>query len=213
MNGTSASSTSSGRPCGYWNLLKATKSARHKEESKLTAAEKEQIRVFNRLLIELAYSFLIAQHHERKPAMQLTATNGLVNPFSSLQSQIAQKELMPTDRLVPAYGRMQFQEPFARGITDIGNAVAGYGIGAKNPVAVAVRGGLAGVGQTWTHMLNVGKTSTDLVLAHRGIAPAISNPNGVLIDLRRAYVDKGNWEVETPFGLAYYAPVLVAVTQ
>lgn len=195
------------------DLLKSTKSARHKEESELTAAEKEQIRVFNRLLIELVYPSLIAHHHERKPAMQLTATNGLVNPFSSLQSQIAQKQQMPTDRLVPAYGRMQVQEPFARGITDIGNAVAGYGIGAKNPVAVAVGSGLSGVGQTWTHMLNVGKTSTDLVLAHRGIAPAISNPNGVLIDLRRAYVDKGNWEVETPFGLAYYAPALDEVTQ
>jgi hypothetical protein len=189
------------------NLLQATEGMRHKRASELTAAEQAQIRILNRLFIELAYAFLIAQHHQRLPGMQLTASNGLVNPLSSFQSQIGQKQLMSTDRLLTAYGRMQVQEPFARGLTDIGNMVAGIGIGKGNPVVAAVGTGLSAMGQAWTHGLNVGKTSSDFVLAPRGIAaPDVSRPNGVLIDMRRAYVDKGNWEVEAPFGLAYYAP-------
>jgi hypothetical protein len=49
------------------------------------------------------------------------------------------------------------------------------------------------------------QTNQALLAIRPPTLPDVGRANGVVFDLRRAYVDRGAWEVEAPFGLAYMA--------
>jgi hypothetical protein len=179
-------------------LLEATRTARQKRPSALSAEEQAQIRRLNRLLIELVYPLLIAQHEARMPGMRLTTTNGLVRPVAVG----GWKEGLTNEHLTGATHMMRMQQPLASTMASLGPLVTRAPI----PHATAIGAGLTAVGHVWRHHLDGQIRVNETILANRGTSPTdLSRPGGVVIDIRRAFIDKGNWQVETPFGLAYYA--------
>lgn len=186
-------------------LLETTQAARQKHPSALSAEEQAQIRRLNRLLIEFVYPSLVAQHEARMPGMRLIATNGLAQPTPVG----GWKERLSNEHLIGATHMMRMQQPLASTVASLGPLVAKAPI----PFAGVIGTGITTGGQIWRHHLDNQVRMNDTIVAHRGINPSdLSNPSGVVLDMRRAFIDKGNWQVEAPFGLAYYAPPAAVTT-
>ena len=160
-------------------LIDRTTPYRRKKATQLSAEQLEQIRFLNRMLLELAYPYCIAQHDNRDPGMQLTLTQGLVD-------QLDYKMSLELVQIVDGQWRVDhFWKPGADFLESFG-------------------GPLAFVGKQWNRHLDfVTKTNEFVCKDQWGIPFHEVQRGGVLANLRRAYIDKGNWPVINWFGLAY----------
>ena len=148
------------------------------------------------MLIELAYPSLIAQHEARTPGMRLTTTNGLVNQIS----MGGWKDTLTNEHLIGATHMMRMQQPIASTVASLGPLVTKAPI----PFAATIGVGLTFGGHVWSYHLNTEIRTNVAILTNRGFSSSdLHSTGGVVIDIRRAYVDKGTWDVEAPFGLAY----------
>jgi hypothetical protein len=211
-------------------LLEKTSSARKKRASELTEAEKGQIRRLNRMLMELAYVYWIERYDRRQPGTTLMTQSGLGHLHRPAQLNIAMSSGSPQPGQVYNASVLNPWVSTARTIATatVGPApvVAASLIGTWNAMNTHQQlTALKVFGQTMTatafHVASKlplppqGQFASAMALTVGGLV--LSNfaqtrlgspqPNigGAMADvLRRPYIDKGNWNVEAPFGLAYY---------
>ena len=155
-------------------LVKETKAARSKDSQDLTDEEKGEIRFLNRLLIEMAYPFLVAKHDHRDPGMQLTLRHGFVDAWSY-------KSSLSPSQLTSGYNRMETYRTWV----DAAKTLPFTG-GVLSPLERHLNNQM-GINRT----IYQAQTGRDL------------DPAGVSADLRQAYIERAaelpvtNW-----FGLA-----------
>lgn len=162
-------------------LINQTQDFRNRLTSDLADAELEKIRILNRMLLELAYPYLIAKHDQRDPGMQLSLTRGgLIDDNKYL------KNLSPVDIAAGQWRVDHLWQPFADALESSGMPVIDF------------------VGSQLNRHLDRIINRNDMYLRKNyGIELDEIRPGGVLIDYRRAFVDKGEWPVVNWFGLAY----------
>lgn len=159
-------------------LIERTAALRRKPYSELGTEDQLSIRAFNRLLIELTYPVLIASHRQRDPGMQLTMKAGLMDMH-------AHRQTLSTPEIRAGQHRIDHTW---RTLADAASMIPLAGPALSNQ---------------WNRHLDQATRFNNMALAGRGIPEHQRMPGGVSADLRRAYVDRGNWPVGAPFGLAY----------
>lgn len=163
-------------------LLENTEGIRAIPKRNLNDTEREQIRILNRRLIEHAYPTLIVKFDQRKPGMQLSLRHGLIDDRTFLQNQTPAQ-------IVSGQWRMDhLWRPMADALQSSGIPLINF----------------AGA-QLNRHYARATQRNVDFLSREYGMNPMDIRPGGVLADLRKAYVDKGDWPVTNWFGLAYVA--------
>jgi hypothetical protein len=208
-------------------LLEKTSSARKKRASDLTEAEKDQIRRLNRMLIELAYVYLIERYDRRHPGTTLAQSAYLrpnaplniamsmgpnqpgqgndarvLNPWLSTARAVSAASLGPVTvvatPVVATWNSLNTHQQLTV-LKVTGVAITTIAVPAAQllpippPARVAIGGVVAIYGATISAQADMGLRSLE------------PKSGGAMADvLRRPYIDKGNWNLEAPFGLAYY---------
>jgi tetratricopeptide (TPR) repeat protein len=159
-------------------LLDETKTYRDRGPAALTAEQKERIQRLNRMLLELAYPLLIAQHNQRDPGTQLTLKYGLID-------KMTHRSMMSPGDIIMGQARMDnLWIPMWHAVTKI--PVIGF------------------IGKWGLDHCETSHRANSFALKDKwGMDLERTRVGGVLVDLRRAYVDKGDWPVGNWFGLAY----------
>jgi tetratricopeptide (TPR) repeat protein len=191
------------------NLLHETRKLRAKRQEKPTGQEKAKLRLLNRLVIEAAYPFLIARHDQRNPGMQLTLRQGLMDSMTYRSG-------LSTQQILAAQKRMDYiYRPAADAVSRL--PVVGA-LGAQwnrhldvatrnNAATLAGRGVLAPGGVGASKMTVPTPPELRLRPYHTSSSPPAYRtssfpPGDVAADLRKAYVERGEWPVINWFGLA-----------
>lgn len=160
-------------------LIEETKSLRTKKAADLTKEGKDRIRLLNRILIECAYPLLIAKHNQRDPGTQLTLTHGLMD-------QMEYKGSLRPDQIATGQWRIDhLWRPFANALISSGVPVVSF------------------VGRELKQHHEFSTHTNELVCQSKyGISLDTLRPGGVTTEMRRAFVDQGEWPVANWFGLA-----------
>lgn len=159
-------------------LVTAPQPLRGQHAARRASADKEQIRLLNRLVLELAYPYLIAMHEQRNPGTQLTLSHGLMD---SMQYRAG----LSTRQIEAGQWRVDhLWRPLADAVSQIGIPVVGA------------------FGDQLNRHLDVATRNNELTLAGRGIALDSVRPGGVSTEMRKRYLDRGDWPVLSCFGLA-----------
>lgn len=160
-------------------LIEDTRPTRGKKISELSKEEKENIILLNRLLLEHNYPLYIAKSNQRDPGMQLTLTQGLVD-------SLAYKKGLAPGQIAGGQWRMDhLWRPMANALETSGIPVVTF------------------IGKELNNHLKFSTDTNRIALQSKyGIPLETVRPGGVTTDMRRAFIDQGEWPVTNWFGLA-----------
>ena len=171
-------------------LIEETEELRDKAISEIAKQHKEKIILLNRLLLEQHYPFYIAKHYQRDPGMQILFAHGLMDQHSY------KKSLTPAQI---AGGQWRMDHIYRPGADFLETL--------KLPV-------VSFLGKQFNrHFEFSTETNRHALKSQYGIDLEAVRPGGVTTDMRRAFVDNGNWPVANWFGLVQSGTQVVVTTQ
>lgn len=161
-------------------IIKETQELRKTKFANLNHEQQEQIRILNRRLIEYFYPLYIAKFDQRDPGTQLTLTQGMVN-------QLDYKKSLSADKIVWGQAIMDnLGRPFADALES------------------THFGPLKFLGKQLNRHFDFSTQTNRMAMKDNwGLELDRYRPGGVLADLRKAHIDKGEWTVTNWYGLAY----------
>ena len=157
-------------------LISKTVAARRAPRDALSDAQKAKVVELNRRLLEHVYPELIAQHDQRTPGHQLTLGRGLI---SGPQHRAG----LSTDQILNGQARV---DHLWRPMADFTGSIPLVG----------------SLGKQWNrHLDNATRWNDHAINTRLGTSIRDVMPGGISAELRRGFVDRGNWPVVSSVAL------------